>query len=192
VPCYSGTNNSQRALEWIGIGGYSSSQLWQAGTETDHAEGYRFWWEKVGAGGVPIQYQGPAVACGNYVDVEVDYNYSVLGKAYLWMQNYTNGQYWSHQESFVPSNNSAEWIVERTSCGSGKNYALAPFGSVNWDSAYAANTTTGGNVGQPITYYNYSELPMYQNGVDLSDNSGLGSGGTTFTTYYHSSGVSYC
>lgn len=103
MPCYSGTNNSQRALEWIGIGGYSSSQLWQAGTETDHAEGYRFWWEKVGAGGVPIQYQEPAVACGNYVDVEVDYNYSVLGKAYLWMQNYTNGQYWSHQESFVPA-----------------------------------------------------------------------------------------
>lgn len=193
VPCYSGTNNSQRALQWVGIGGDGSSNLWQAGTETDHAEGYRFWWEKVApVGGVSIQYQGPAVGCGNYVDVEVDYNYTVPGQAYLWMQNYSTGNYWDHQESFAPSNNSAEWIVERTSCGTNTNYALAPTSKVNWDSAYAANTTVDYNDDLPISNWNYYQANMYQNGVDLSDNSGLGSGGTTFTTSYHNSGVSYC
>jgi hypothetical protein len=33
---------------------------------------------------------------------------------------------------------------------------------------------------------------MYQNNLDLSDNSGLSDYGEDFTTYYHNSGVSSC
>lgn len=128
VPCYSGTNNSQRTVEWVGLVGVNGSHLWQAGTESDHAEGYRFWWEYVP--GAPIIYAGPAVGCNQAVNVELDYNYSVSGMAYLWMYNYYNGQYWSTYKSFVPGNNTAEWIVERVGCGTGKNYALAPTGTV--------------------------------------------------------------
>src|SRR6478609_5731951 len=75
VPCYSGTNNSQRALEWVGLGGFNGTNLWQAGTESDHAEGYRFWWEYLP--GANIIYAGPSVSCNQAVNVEVDYNYSV-------------------------------------------------------------------------------------------------------------------
>lgn len=196
VPCYSHLNPDafQRALQWVGLGGYgATANLWQAGTETDWYEGYRFWYEYVP--GNTILYAGPAVGCGNHVSVEVDYNYSVSGKSYLLMQNYSNGQYWSTQQSFVPNQGSAEWIVERTSCATNinnpKNYALSNTTNVNWSAAQAANTNNG-NLGEPISWYAYSALSMSQNGVDLSDNSGLGSGGGSFTTYYHNSGISYC
>ncbi len=189
VPCYSGTSNSQRALEWIGLGGYNSSNLWQAGTETDHANGYRFWYEYVP--GSNIIYAGPAVACGDSVYVALDYNQTVPGKSYVYMYNYVNGQYWSTSKSFVPSNNSAEWIVERTSCGTNKNWALTPFGTVSWWSLSAASSNYANDVNEPLTYFSHAELNMYQNGVDLSDNSTV-SGGNSFATFYHNSGTSYC
>lgn len=129
---------------------------------------------------------------GNQVSVEVDYNYSVSGKAYLLMQNYSNGQYWSYSESFAPSENSAEWIVERPGCPKGyDNWALTATDNVNWSAAQAANTNNS-NIGEPISWYANTPLTMYQNGVDLSDNSRPGAGGASFTTYYHSSGISYC
>jgi len=189
VPCYSGTNNSQRALEWVGLGGFNGTNLWQAGTESDHAEGYRFWWEYLP--GANIIYAGPSVSCNQAVNVEVDYNYSVGGKAYLWMYNYYNGQYWSATKSFVPGNNTAEWIVERTSCGTNKNYALAPINTVNWSAAYAASTSFDNDIVHGVSYFPDFEAKMYQNGTLLSDNSTV-SGGEYVATYYHNSGVSYC
>jgi hypothetical protein len=190
VPSYSGTNNSQRALQWVGIGGYGSNNLWQAGTETDHAEGYRFWYEDVPNDN--IIYAGPTVHSGDFVYVEVDYNYNVRNEAFLSMYNQNNGQYWSTQKSFVPGGNSVEWILERTSCGTSKNYALAPITNLNWSDAYEENTYSGNYV-VPITNWGtLYETTMYQNGVDLSDNSGIGSDGASFTTYYHHPGTSYC
>ncbi len=189
VPCYSGTNNSQRALEWVGLGGVNGTNLWQAGTESDHAEGYRFWWEYLP--GANIIYAGPSVSCNNSVNVEMDYNYSVSGMAYLWMYNYSNGQYWSATKSFVPGNNTAEWIVERTSCDTNKNYALAPINTVSWSEAYAASTSYNNDIVHALTYFPHYVLNMYQNNVLLSDNSSV-SGGEYFSTYYHNYGVSYC
>lgn len=191
VPCYYGTNNSQRAIEWVGIGGVSANNLWQAGTESDHAEGYRFWYEDY-----PTQnmiYAGPSVACNQSVYVEVQYNYDISGEAYVYMYNNSNGQYYSATKSFVPNNHTAEWIVERPGCSLTqiKNWALAPIDSVYWTSVYAASTSYDNDYVHDLAYFsNYAES-MYQNNVLLSDNSSI-SGGTYFLTYYHNAGVSYC
>ncbi len=193
VPCYSGTNNSQRAIEWVGIGGVSGNNLWQAGTESDHAEGYRFWYEDY-----PTQsmiYAGPAVGCNQAVNVEVDYSYNVGGKAYVWMYNYYNGQYYSATKSFVPDRSTAEWIVERPGCSltTSKNWALAPIGTVYWSSTYAASTSYDNDIVHDLGYFSSYYYPedMYQDNVLLSNNSGV-SGGEYFSTYYDHSGVSYC
>lgn len=191
VSCYSGTSSSQRTIEWVGIGGYNSNDLWQAGTETDHAEGYRLWYEAASSLTSNLIYAGPAVACGNSIWVEVDYNYSVSRKAYLDMENYSNGQYWATTKSFQPSNNSAEWIVERPSCPTG-NYAYAPFTNVNWTDAVAASTSYYNDVPFSITSFAYSKLNPYQDGVELSSNSAPSSGGNAFTTTYLHSGNSFC
>lgn len=192
VPCYSGTNNSQRALQWIGIGGYGTPHLWQGGTESDHAQGYRFWYEAVVSSTSQIVYAGPAVTCGNSVSVQVDYNYTVAGNSYVYMANYTKGQYYSTYRSFTPSNNSAEWIVERTSCGTNLNYALAPTSQVPWSSAYAASTSVLNDAHLSISSFANQAVTMYQNSVLLSYPSSLSSGGTSFINYYVNSGVSYC
>lgn len=188
VPCYYGANYYARTVQWIGLGGWGSSHLWQAGTETDAAEGYRFWYEFVP--GSNIIYAGPAVTCNDFVYVHVDYDYTYYNLAYVYMWNRNNGQYWSTTKSFVPSNNSAEWIVERYSCGS-DNWELTYTSDVYWSSASAANTTVYSNGTQPFTDFWYSQLNMYQNGVDLSDNSGVYST-DDFTTYYHHPGTSTC
>lgn len=135
------------------------------------------------------------MGCNQAVNVEVDYNYNVGGKAYVWMYNYYNGQYWSTTKSFVPDRSTAEWIVERPGCGTitnPKNYALAPIGTVYWSSTYAASTSYDNDIVHVLTYFsNYYPQDMYQNSVLLSNNSGV-SGGEYFDTYYKNSGVSYC
>ncbi len=192
VPCYSGSNSKQLALEWVGIGGDSGTHLFQAGTESDYPDGYRFWWEDVPRH-QSIVYAGPSVYCGNKVNSYVSYNYDVAGQAYLWMYNYQNGQYWSYADtaSFIPGSNSAEWIVERPACQTG-NYALAPISNVNWTNGWAGSTTSDNDLAQSIEAFAPEEPTIVQNGVLLSDNSGIGYDGESFTTYYHASGVSYC
>lgn len=66
VPTYTGTSTDSTAVQWVGIGGSCQQcNLFQAGTETDPLQHYRFWWEAFPSN--RQQFQGPSVGPGNQV-----------------------------------------------------------------------------------------------------------------------------
>ncbi len=178
----------------MGIGGYGTQNLWQAGTETDPAEGYRFWWEDYPA--KPQQYYGPSVGCGNHVAVQVDYNREYANQSYFYMSNYSNNQYASGHIGFKPNSNSAEWIDERTSRVSGCPYELANFGHTDWSYSQAESTLYGNRL-LPISSYSYDFLDMYNNPPGdytllAASPFGLNSDGKSFTDQWYNFGTQPC
>lgn len=197
VPTYCCSPSNSTAVQWVGIGGVFGNQyLFQAGTETDPVENYRFWWE---AAPNPVHYQGPAVSPGNEVYVEVDYNRTCGGQSYAFMYNYATGGYWGTPcQSFTPDQGSADWIVERGSVWCGSYYGpttLAQTTQVNWHSDFADSTNAGGNTDHNIGYYNNTEVDMVDNGYFLESTSVLGTGGdggSTFNSTFDNNNGTYC
>jgi len=186
VPCYSGGNYWTRQLQWIGLG---SANIWQGGTETDWDQGYRFWYEafpKIG-----IHYAGPPVGCGDHVAVQVDYNKTVANASYIYMSNYSNGQYWStsYGNGFVPGSNQADWIVERTQC-SGGAFALQQTGQTNWSYVQAESITVNNDALEPAGAFNYQVIAMWEGSTELAHTNGLGSDQKSFSVYFDNSGTS--
>lgn len=186
VPTYdhNGDPGGSTAVQWVGLGGSYGANLWQAGTETDAYEGYRFWWEYYP--NKPQIFAGPYVSHGDLVSVEVDYNYTFAGQSYVYMANYTRGTYWSTHVSFAPDTHSAEWIDERSSdYNSGCLHPLENYGHTNWTYAQAESSNYQSNKLLPISSFDYYDVIMWQNPPSdwtlLSDPGPLGSDGKSFT-----------
>ncbi|MGH2501819.1 MAG: G1 family glutamic endopeptidase [Ktedonobacterales bacterium] len=188
VPCYTGGNSSTRQLQWVGRG---SANIWQGGTESDYPQGYRFWYEAFPK--TSITFAGPAVGCSDHVAVQVDFNTTVANQSYIFMSNYSNGQYWSktYGNGFVPGSNQVEWINERPSC-SGGLWALQPTGTTSWTYAQAESRVVNNDALEPAGAYNYQIISMYQGSTELAGSSDLLSDQESFFVNYYHTGTSSC
>jgi hypothetical protein len=110
---------------WVGIDGYSSPDVLQAGSEADAycsrgggvLASYSFWYEWYPNG--EVQITNMPLAAGNDAFVHVWSTNSRTGHAYI--VNYSNSQSvtltFSAPSGTVLIGNSAEWVVERPSVG---------------------------------------------------------------------------
>ncbi|MBV8690074.1 MAG: hypothetical protein JOZ37_13445 [Actinobacteria bacterium] len=98
---------------WVGIGGYNTGDLIQAGTTQDTLDGYYAWYEMLPDTEIPIDSCSTDAACtvnpGDNVSTEI---HSLGGDQ--WSISLTNaGKWtWSKTVSYTSTFSSAEWIVE--------------------------------------------------------------------------------
>ena len=98
---------------WVGIGGYNTGDLIQAGTTQDSLDGYYAWYEMLPDTETPIDGCSNDAACtvtpGDAVSVDI---HSLGGDQ--WSISLTNaGKWtWSKTVSYASTFSSAEWIVE--------------------------------------------------------------------------------
>jgi hypothetical protein len=134
---------------WIGIDGWGSSDVLQAGTESDaycsgstNSTYYSAWYEWYPYGSVRVS--SVPVAPGDDIFVEVWHTSATQGYAYLVNEN--TGKYFDIGFTAYPGyplvGNSAEWVMERPSVG-GSLATLAKYtDDVFWDAgAYTENST---------------------------------------------------
>lgn len=126
-----------KIVAWVGIGGFNSPNLWQAGIENDYSTSYGpyYWYDEFPQTGIvrintPIGY-----TCGDALYTYVDYNYTLKGWAFYEIIDRNTGNSVSQTVQFAPSLNSAEWIDERPGCGS-DNFALGNFYNDVWSGYY--------------------------------------------------------
>lgn len=159
---------------WVGIDGYGTGDVLQAGSEADaYCSGsskntyYSFWYEWYPAGSVRIG--SFPIAPGDDIFAEVWSTNNTTGHAYL--VNYNNNQSVS-LTFYAPSGthlvgNSAEWIVERPGVGGGLS-TLSNYIEDFFEDAYAYDFSNHYSYpGAP--YSGLSSVP-----VTMVDNSGYG------------------
>jgi peptidase A4-like protein len=161
---------------WVGIGGVSSRDLIQAGTQASTAgDGqvqYQAWIETLPQTSrrVPL-----AVAPGDSVTVTL--SEQSPGQWQVSLKDNTSGQSYSTTRQYASSESSAEWVEEAPSTGLGV-VSLDNFGSVNFSGASAVENgktvTVSQANGQGITMINRS-------GQVLAAPSALGSDGSSFS-----------
>jgi len=165
------------AANWAGIGGYSSSDLIQAGTSEDPIEGYYAWYEILPASETQLTNCSGDVNCtvnpGDVVSVDIH-----LVGTNLWSVALTDAGHWSWQQniSYASSESSAEWIFEAPTVGvqtipdnTGTNY----FGPTStFTNASGTHTIAQGN---PVTIDMGIGI-----GVNEATPSGLASNGQSF------------
>jgi len=155
------------AAEWVGIDGFNSGDVLQAGIGTDAACGYsqatNAWieWFPYGESGTPL-----SVAAGDDMFVEVWDTSSTVGYAYL--ENISTGQSEEYQLT-APNGtklvgNSADWIVEAPTVG-GSQAVLADYGYDIFWGASAYNFNGNGYLPGSSTS---AQVNMVQNGNTVS------------------------
>ena len=106
------------AANWAGIGGYSTSDLIQAGTSEDPIQGYYAWYEILPASETPLTNCSGDSSCtvnpGDVVTVDI---HSVGTN--LWSVSLTDAGHWSWAQniSYASTESSAEWIFEAPTVG---------------------------------------------------------------------------
>jgi hypothetical protein len=106
------------AANWAGIGGYSTSDLIQAGTSEDEVDGYYAWYEILPASETQLTNCSPDPNCtvnpGDVVTVDI---HSVGTN--LWSVSLTDAGHWSWQQNiaYTSTESSAEWIFEAPTVG---------------------------------------------------------------------------
>jgi hypothetical protein len=162
---------------WVGIGGVSSQDLIQAGTEATNALGrvrFRAWIETLPqpAHAVPL-----VVMPGDSVTVSIVEQSAGSGAWQISISNNTTGQRYQSSVTYPSSESSAEWIMEAPTGATGI-LPLGHFGSV--DFSVATTTTSGQNPNlieagaRSVTMVNASNEP-------LAEPSSVGSDGASFT-----------
>lgn len=185
VPCYYAPRSptDSRAITWVGLGGWYSTYLWQAGTTEDFATGYHMWWEAY-----PLNYEqinSRNLSCGDHIQAEVDWNVNRAGQSYVYIVDKNNGDYISGPYAFTPDLQSADWIDERSGCtlgGTPKYYFLADFQYVQWSNANAKLDNNGADY-QPISAFQNSQVTMYESLSpynNMTSPGNLGGGGNNF------------
>jgi hypothetical protein len=163
---------------WVGIGGVSSHDLIQAGTQDVAAGGgqaqFQTWIEMLPAASrqVPL-----AVEPGDSVTVSINEQGAGTGVWQISMKNNTSGQTYQTSVTYASSESSAEWIEEAPSGSSG----VLPLDQFNSVSFSAASATQNGQPvdltqasAQAITMLNGSAQPF-------AVPSGIGSDGSSFS-----------
>jgi ketosteroid isomerase-like protein len=176
VPQVSSNGAAGVGATWVGIGGVSSRDLIQAGTqETDGGSGrvqYSAWVETLPQASRPVQF---AVHPGDSVTVTISEqstnNWSID------FTNNTTGKTYHTSTRYTSSHSSAEWVVEAPSSGTGI-LPLDNFGNISFSNASATENGQGVNLSQahaqPITMLGNS-------GQKLAVPTAIGSDGTSFS-----------
>jgi hypothetical protein len=138
VPTVTAPPTSAYSSTWVGIGGYNSQDLIQAGTEQDvlgnGSTRYYAWWEILPFPENPISM---AVHPGDTMQVTV--RTVSGGKSSSWeifIKNKTTGASFTKKLTYSSSFSSAEWIEEAPTVN-GQIAPLADFGTVTFNNSQA-------------------------------------------------------
>jgi hypothetical protein len=128
---YPSCKSNALVANWMGIGGWQSESLIQAGTGTATNNQHTAWWEAIApSGALPPQYY-PALIFGahSYMGFYAGYNKSQL-KAYFYLSNESTGQVIPVTAGLGEKyydGSSAVSITERPGDGAGNKYPLLNF-----------------------------------------------------------------
>ncbi len=142
VPSVSPTSGSTYSSAWVGIDGFTNSSLIQTGTESDYYSGsahYNAWWEILPAAETRIS--SITVRPGDVMTASI-----TKGSGSTWtitINDTTNGQSFTTQQSYSGPGASVEWIEEAPSIG-GRVATLAHYSSPD---TFDPGTANGGNPG---------------------------------------------
>lgn len=172
------TGTSPRAdATWVGIGGATSTDLVQAGTQATVQSGvvqYSAWVETL-----PQPSQNVALAVNAGDTVTVSLAQQTAGTWNVTIRNATSGEVYNGTVTYASSASSAEWIEEAPTAGRAGVVVLDSFGVVRFTNASAVKD------GQVITPASAgaTAVTMVNNksGVTLATPSALGSDGASFT-----------
>jgi hypothetical protein len=178
VPQLAPTSAPGVGATWVGIGGVTSRDLIQAGTQ-DVASGtgqsqFQAWIEMLPQ---PSQQVPLLVAPGDSVTVSINEQRAGSGTWLIAFKNNTSGQTYQTTVHYSSSHSSAEWVEEAPSGPNGV-VPLDNFGSVSFSGATAIQNgqtvDLAGASAQPITMLN-------ANGQALAVPSAIGSDGSSFS-----------
>ncbi len=159
---------------WVGIGGVSSDDLIQAGTQAITQNGstqYQAWYEVLPGSSNPVSL---TVSPGDSVTATLSEQSSNLWL--ITIRDNTTGQSYSNTVNYASSNSSAEWIEEMPSDQVGL-IPLDDFGSVSFDDATA--TVNGSTV--TLVNSNPNAITMVAGGSSvLASPSPIGADGESF------------
>lgn len=200
VPNVSSSTVDSYECSWVGLGGWNSTHLIQAGTESDltthwygNTTNYYVWTEQLPDQPTEQKVSNFPVSPGDqmYVHIEyathVDGSGNTVGNTTFYIENLTQSNYTYWVTSSVNAINdydgsTAEWVDERPTVG-GSLPNLAKFGSVNWTNLYAATPSVSSKLGD----WGRDQIVM-ENGstVLASPNADYNYNNNSFTNYWYS------
>jgi len=142
VPSVSPTNRASYSSAWVGIDGFTNSNLIQTGTESDYYNGaahYNAWWEILPAAETPIS--SISVRPGDTMSASI-----TKGSGSSWtitIKDVTNGQSFTTVQSYSGPGTSVEWIEEAPTVG-GRVATLAHYSSPDTFDPGTANGVSPG------------------------------------------------
>ncbi len=174
VPKVKVTSGNRYAADWVGIGGYSTGDLIQAGTSEESVGGranYYAWTEILPAPEVRIS--GMAIHPGDSMTVDV--NQVSVGAWTITVSDHTTGASFTKNLTYASTHTSAEWIHEAPTVGGGQA-RLASTSAVGFDHGTVNGSTVIGNAGtlheiQLVgpTYATPSRLDTDGDGLTVAD-----------------------
>jgi hypothetical protein len=187
VPTVTCSSETQYAVFWVGLDGYSSSTVEQTGTETVCSGGkptYSAWYEFCCTEPI-ITITTMTVEPGDKMSASIVYTSSKEAFTVKITDERTGQSFTKSKKVPGAARSSAEWIAEAPS--SGTILPLADFGTVLFGedstaitgTCYATDSSTHGPIGAFST--TIEEITMEKNSVMEAIPSGLSSDGTSFS-----------
>lgn len=178
VPQTSSSQETSADAAWIGIGGTSSSDLIQAGTQNVVTPGGQVvttaFYELLPDSSVTIP--NVSVSPGDSISASITENGSNIWT--ITLTDNTNGQTFTGNAEYDSSMSSAEWIEEDPSDGANQQIPLDSFGTVDFTNSSA--TENGNNVN--LNSSNAQALTMAEEGGQvLASTSAIGNNGSSFS-----------
>jgi hypothetical protein len=163
---------------WVGVGGVSSHDLIQAGTQDVAAGGgqaqFQTWIEMLPQASQQVPL---AVEPGDSVTVSITEQGAGTGQWQISMKNNTSGQTYQTGVTYASSESSAEWIEEAPSGSSGV-LPLDQFNSVSFSAASAVQNDQTVDMSQACAL---AITMLNGNGQPLAVPSGIASDGASFS-----------
>jgi hypothetical protein len=179
VPQFAPSSPAGADATWVGIGGVSSRDLIQAGTQqTVSGNGstqYQAWVETLPQASHPVPL---AVNPGDSITIDITQSPQAQDQ---WLVNFTNnttGQTYQLTEHYTSSMSSAEWIEEAPSAARGRQIPLDTFGTIDFSQGSTVKdgqtVTIADSGAQPITM-------VARGSHQTAKPSSLGADGASFT-----------
>lgn len=177
VPAYTASTGAGVSATWVGIGGVTTRDLIQAGTQQQTSGNgqtmYQAWIEMLPQASRPVPL---AVTAGDSVSVSIA---EQAGNTWLIsFDNRTTGQTYQQIVTYASSHSSAEWIQEAPSAARAGILPLDNFGTVSFDNA----TTVKNGQSMSLAEAGATGITMVgANRQTLAVPSSVGSDGDSFT-----------
>jgi hypothetical protein len=178
VPTVSSISSGADAT-WVGIGGMSSHDLIQAGTQALVQSGrvvYSAWWETLPQASQSIPLH---ISAGDTMSVSITQQPN--GQWLIVILDVTTGGVFRKSVAYQSSRSSAEWVEEAPSVGSARRMGVVPlddFGAISFTNATTVKDGQSRTLrqagAQPVTMYNRADQALAQPSV-------VGADGASFT-----------